>query len=161
MSNPSPVIRVLLVDDHEVIRRGLSVSLLAFDDIEVVGEAATGVEAVRLCAELQPDVILMDLMMPEMNGVEAAEAICRRHPQTQIIALTSYKEEALVESVLKAGAIGYLLKNVSLDELAGAIRAAKAGRPTLGPEATQALIASVTKSPPPGQDLTRSEEHTV
>lgn len=130
MSN-SETIRVLLVDDHAVVRSGLGAFLLAFDDLELVGEAGSGAEAVRLCGELNPDVILMDLMMPDMNGAEATTIIRKQYPQTQVVALTSYKEEELVHAVLKAGAIGYLLKNVTADELADAIRAAKAGQPTL------------------------------
>jgi serine phosphatase RsbU (regulator of sigma subunit)/DNA-binding NarL/FixJ family response regulator len=133
-------IRVLLVDDHAVVRRGLSAFLLVFDDLELVGEAGGGEEAVRLCEQLQPDVVLMDLMMPEMNGAAATRAIRERCPQVQVIALTSFMEKELVQGALEAGAIGYLLKNVSTDELADAIRAAYAGRPTLAPEAAQALV---------------------
>jgi serine phosphatase RsbU (regulator of sigma subunit)/DNA-binding NarL/FixJ family response regulator len=133
-------IRVLLVDDHAVVRRGLSAFLLIFDDLELVGEAGSGEEAVHLCEQLQPDVVLMDLVMPEMNGAAATRAIRERCPQTQVIALTSFMEKDLVQGALEAGAIGYLLKNVSTDELAEAIRAAYDGRPTLAPEAAQALI---------------------
>jgi NarL family two-component system response regulator LiaR len=160
MSNNEPI-RVLLVDDHAVVRSGLGAFLLAFDDLELVGEAGGGVEAVRLCGELNPDVVLMDLMMPEMNGAEATTIIREQYPETQVIALTSYKEEELVHGVLKAGAIGYLLKNVTADELANAIRAAKAGQPTLAPEATQALIHSTTKPPDLGFDLTQREREVL
>lgn len=123
-SNP---IRVLLVDDHAVVRSGLGAFLLAFDDLELVGEAGGGEEAVRLCERFQPDVVLMDLVMPGMDGAAATRAIRERCPRIQIIALTSFKEKELVEGALEAGAIGYLLKNVSADELADAIRAAHAG----------------------------------
>jgi len=160
MSN-SETIRVLLVDDHAVVRSGLGAFLLAFDDLELVGEASSGAEAVRLCGELNPDVILMDLMMPDMNGAEATTIIREQYPQTQVVALTSYKEEELVHGVLKAGAIGYLLKNVTADELADAIRAAKAGQPTLAPEATQALIHATTKPPDLGFDLTQREREVL
>lgn len=160
MSNNEPI-RVLLVDDHSVVRSGLGAFLFAFDDLELVGEAGGGTEAVRLCGELKPDVVLMDLMMPDMNGVEATTIIREKHPETQVVALTSYKEDELVHGVLKAGAIGYLLKNVTADELADAIRAAKAGQPTLAPEATKALIHATTKPPDLGFDLTQREREVL
>lgn len=136
----SKPIRVMLVDDHAVVRSGLSGFLLAFDDLELAGEASNGEEAVQLCEQVKPDVILMDLVMPVMDGAAATRAIRRRCPQIQIIALTSFKERELVQGALDAGAIGYLLKSVSADELADAIRAAYAGRPTLAPEVARVLI---------------------
>ena len=139
MSESKPI-RVMLVDDHAVVRSGLGAFLLAFDDLELVGEAGGGEEAVRLCEQLQPDVVLMDLVMPGMDGAAATRAIRERWPQVQVVALTSFKEKDLVERALQAGAIGYLLKNVSTDELAEAIRAAHVGRPTVAPEAAQVLI---------------------
>ena len=154
-------IRVLLVDDHAVVRSGLGAFLLAFDDLELVGEAGSGEEAVRRCEQLEPDVVLMDLVMPGMDGATATRAIRERCPQVQVIALTSFKEEELVQGALKAGAIGYLLKNISADELATAIRAAHAGRPTLAPEATQALIHSARRPPGPGFDLTEREREVL
>ncbi|MCL5960626.1 MAG: response regulator transcription factor [Chloroflexi bacterium] len=154
-------IRVLIVDDHAVVRSGLAAFLLAFDDLELAGEAASGAEALRLCAQAQPDVVLMDLVMPEMDGAAATRAIRQAHPNVQVIALTSFKEEGLVQGALQAGAIGYLLKNVSSNELASAIRAAKAGRPTLAPEAASALINTVTRSPSPGFDLTDREREVL
>ncbi|MBN1179690.1 MAG: response regulator transcription factor [Anaerolineae bacterium] len=150
-------IRVLLVDDHAVVRSGLGAFLLVFDDLKLVGEASSGKEAVRLCEQLRPDVVLMDLVMPEMDGAEATRIICERCPGIHVIALTSFKEKELVEAVLQAGAIGYLLKNVSADELANAIRAAHAGRPTLAPEAAQALIRLTRHEPEPHYDLTERE----
>jgi NarL family two-component system response regulator LiaR len=148
----------MLVDDHAVVRSGLGAFLLAFDDLELVAEANGGEEAVRLCKQMQPDVVLMDLVMPGMDGAAATRAIRERCPQIQVIALTSFKEKELVQGVLEAGAIGYLLKNVSADELADAIRAAHAGRPTLAPEAAQALIQTTTQPPEPGYShLTRSK----
>ena len=155
------IIRVLLVDDHAVVRSGLGAFLMAFEDLELVGEARDGEEAVRMCEDLKPDVVLMDLVMPGMNGAEATSIIREQYPDTQVIALTSYKEEELVQGVLKAGAIGYLLKNVTGDELAEAIRAAKAGQPTLAPEATQALIHATTKPPDLGFDLTQREREVL
>ena len=150
-------IRVMLVDDHAVVRSGLGAFLMAFDDLELVAEASGGEEAVRLCETARPDVVLMDLVMPGMDGAAATRAIREECPHIQVIALTSFKEEELVEGALRAGAIGYLLKNVSADELAAAIRAAHAGRPTLAPEAAQALIQSARKPQAPGYDLTERE----
>jgi len=157
----SRAIRVLLVDDHAVVRSGLAAFLLAYPNLQLVGQAAGGKEAVALCDTLRPDVVLMDLVMPEMDGVEATRIIRARHPRVQVIALTSFAEQDLVQGVLQAGAIGYLLKNVSADELAQAIRAAHAGRPTLAPEATQALIQATTQPPPPGHDLTEREREVL
>jgi NarL family two-component system response regulator LiaR len=154
------LIRVLLVDDHAVVRSGLAAFLMVFDDLELVAEAGSGEEAVRLCQELEPDVVLMDLVMPGMDGAAATQAIRAQCPDVQVVALTSFKEEELVQGAMEAGAIGYLLKNVSADELAGAIRAAHAGRPTLAPEAAQALIHAATQPRKPGYDLT-NREHEV
>jgi len=157
-SNP---IRVLLVDDHAVVRSGLGAFLLAFDDLELVGEAGGGEEAVRLCEQLQPDVVLMDLVMPGMDGAAATRIIRGRWPHIQVVALTSFKEKDLVQGVLEAGAIGYMLKNVPADELADAIRAAHVGRSTLAPEAAQVLIQATRESPPPGHDLTPREREVL
>lgn len=154
-------IRVMIVDDHAVVRSGLGAFLLAFEDLELVGEAGSGAEALRLCPELRPDVVLMDLVMPEMDGATATRAIRKACPDIQVIALTSFPEEDLVQGALQAGAIGYLLKNVSADELANAIRAAKSGRPTLAPEAAQALIHVAAHGPAPGQDLTDREREVL
>ncbi|MEA3439708.1 MAG: response regulator transcription factor [Chloroflexota bacterium] len=154
-------IRVMLVDDHAVVRSGLSAFLLAYDDLELVSEAGGGEEAVRLCERVQPDVVLMDLVMPGMDGAAATYAIRERCPQIQVIALTSFKEEELVQGAMEAGAIGYLLKNVSADELVEAIRNAHAGRPTLAPEAAQALIRKATQPQEPGFDLTPREREVL
>jgi two-component system, NarL family, response regulator LiaR len=154
-------LRVLLVDDHAMVRRGLAAFLKTFDDLELAGEAATGEEAVQRCAEAQPDVVLMDLMLPVMDGVAATRAIRERFPTVRIIALTSFREEGLVHRALQAGAIGYLLKNVSAEELAAAIRAAHAGRSTLAPEATQALVQAAVQPPVPGQDLSPREREVL
>jgi NarL family two-component system response regulator LiaR len=151
----------MLVDDHAVVRSGLGAFLMAYDDLDLVGEAGGGQEAVRLCVDLQPDVVLMDLVMPVMDGAAATRAIRERCPRIQVIALTSFKEEELVQAALQAGAIGYLLKNVSAEELANAIRAAHAGRPTLAPEAAEALIHAATHPPAPGYDLTEREREVL
>ena len=147
----------MIVDDHNVVRSGLSAFLMVFDDLDLIAEAGSGEEAVRLCAEHKPDVVLMDLMMPGMDGAEATQAIRSQFPATQVIALTSFREEDLVQRALKAGALSYLLKNVSADELADAIRAAHAGRPTLSPEATAALIHAATQPPQIDYELTTRE----
>jgi NarL family two-component system response regulator LiaR len=160
MANSEPI-RVILVDDHAVVRSGLGAFLLAFDDLTLVGEASSGEEAVRLCKQLRPDVVLMDLVMPGMDGAQATSVIRENCPEIQVIALTSFKEEELVQRAMRAGAIGYLLKNVTADELAQAIRSAKAGRPTLAPEAAQALIRATTRPPEPGSDLTAREREVL
>jgi len=154
-------IQVLIVDDHAVVRSGLTAFLMAFDDLEPVGGASSGAEAIRLCEKGRPDVILMDLVMPGMDGAAATKHIRDRWPETQVIALTSFKEENLVQDALQAGAIGYLLKNVSADELADAVRSAHAGRPTLAPEAAQALIQAALHKPSVGHDLTEREHEIL
>jgi DNA-binding NarL/FixJ family response regulator len=157
MKTSSDPIRIMLVDDHDMVRKGLGVFLAAFDDFELVGEASNGLEALQKCGELNPDVILMDLLMPRMGGVEATRKISEQHPSIRIIALTSFEEEHLVQDALQSGAIGFLLKNTSIDDLATAIRKAYEGKPTLSPEATQALITAATRLPEPGFDLTPRE----
>jgi NarL family two-component system response regulator LiaR len=156
----SKPIRVMLVDDHDMVRRGLATFLRVKADLELVGEACNGQEALQVCEQAQPDVILMDLVMPAMDGLTATRTIRKRFPRVQVIALTSFHEKELVQKALQAGAISYLLKNVSVDELADAIRAAHTGRPTLAPEATQALIQAASQGPAPGHDLT-PREHEV
>jgi len=160
MSEIQPI-RVLIVDDHAVVRSGLSAFLLIFDDLELIGDASSGAEAIRMCEKFHPNVILMDLVMPGMDGAAATKAIRNRWSDIQVIALTSFKEEELVQGVLQAGAIGYLLKNVSADELAHAIRSAHAGRPTLAPEAAEALIQAAIHKPKIGHDLTEREQEII
>jgi NarL family two-component system response regulator LiaR len=133
-------IRVMLVDDHNVVRSGLAAFLKAYEDLELIAEARNGKEAVQLSLQKRPDVILMDLMMPEMDGIAATRAISAEQPGIKIIAMTSFEEEALVQGVLAAGAISYLIKNVTADELAAAIRNAVSGRSTLSPEAARVLV---------------------
>lgn len=114
-------IRIMIVDDQDLVRRGLSLFFSAFDDLELVAEAANGQQAVQLCDEIKPDVILMDLMMPEMDGITATRIIRQKHPTIQVIALTSVHDDTSVRQMLEAGALGYLLKNASVDELANTI----------------------------------------
>lgn len=157
----SQPIRVMLVDDHTMVRRGLATFLKVFDDLQLAGEAESGEAAIQLCAEVLPDVILMDMVLPKMDGATATSAIRRQFPRVQVIALTSFKEGELIRKALEAGAIGYLLKDVSADELAGAIRAAHAGRATLSPEAAQALVLTANQPPAPGLDLTEREREVL
>ncbi len=154
-------IRVLVVDDHDMVRSGLSTFLMSTDDLELVGEASDGEQAVQLADELRPDVVLMDLIMPGMDGVAATHAIRSKYPETQVIALTSFGEEKLVRTAVQAGAIAYLLKNVSADQLADAIRAAYAGRSTLSPEAAETLVRSTARSSATGMDLTPREQQVL
>jgi serine phosphatase RsbU (regulator of sigma subunit)/DNA-binding NarL/FixJ family response regulator len=133
-------IRVMIVDDHSMVRRGLATILRVRPGLLLVGEANNGQEAVRMCKHVRPDVILMELVMPEMDGAAATRALREMCPEIQVIALTSFKEKELVQGAMEAGAIGYLLKNISADELADAIHAAYAGRPTLAPEVAQVLL---------------------
>ena len=138
-------IRVVIVDDHEMVRRGLSDFLRVFKDFELVGEASDGEEALKLCKKVDPDVVLMDLIMPQLNGVEATRQLVYRHPHIKVIALSSFDDERLVPAALQAGAISFLQKNVTMNELADAIRKAKRGESTLSPNATQYLISAVSK----------------
>ena len=154
-------IRVMIVDDHSMMRTGLRYTLKSFDDLQLVGEASSGAEALSLCPQVKPDVVLMDMVMPGMDGAETTEAIHQRWPQIQVIALTSFQEQDLVERALQAGAIGYLLKNVPADRLAEAIRAAYAGRATLAEEAAEALIESTRQKSALGSDLTVREREVL
>lgn len=157
----SDPIRVMLVDDHTMVRKGLALFIKAFNDLELVGEAESGLAAIQLCSETLPDVVLMDMVMPEMDGVATTFAIRQQFPHVQVIALTSFKEGDMVKNALEAGAIAYLLKDVSAAELAWAIRAAHSGRATLSPEAAQALVQSSNQSPEPGLDLTEREREVL
>lgn len=154
-------IRLMIVDDHRVVRSGLSAFLLAYDDLKLVGEASNGEEAVRLCAQVKPDVVLMDLVMPGMDGIAATKGIRERCPKTQVIALTSFGDQERVQAALKAGAIGYLLKDVSDVDLVAAVRNAAAGQPTLAADAQRALIQAATNPKPPGSDLTEREREVL
>ena len=160
-TSASQPIRVMLVDDHTMVRRGLATFIRAFDDLQLAGEAESGEAAIQLCAEVLPDVILMDMVMPDMDGAAATRAIRQQFPQVQVIALTSFKEGDLVKNALEAGAIGYLLKDISADELHRAIRAAHAGRATLSPEAAQALVETANQPAVPGLDLTEREREVL
>lgn len=133
-------IRILTVDDHKVVRKGLEVFLDVFNDFILIGEATSAQEAIILCDETEPDVVLMDLMMPEISGIEAIEQIHETYPNIRIIALTSFADESLIRDALNAGATSYILKNTDINELANTIRLAHAGQSTLAPEAKRILI---------------------
>lgn len=150
-------IRVLLVDDHEMVRRGLAVFIQSFDDLVLVGDAANGRDAIEFLRNEGADVILMDILMPDMGGIEAIKTILPNWPDIKIIAMTSFEEEELVKEAIASGAIGFLMKNASIDELATAIRNAYAGKPTLAPEAAQILMNAASRPPEPDYDLTRRE----
>jgi NarL family two-component system response regulator LiaR len=154
-------IRVLLVDDHAVVRSGLSKFLLVNKDLELAGEASDGNEAIQMASACHPDVILMDVLMPGMDGITATREIHRKYPQIKIVALTSFAEQNMVQGVLQAGAIGYLQKNVTAVELGNAIRSAYAGRMTLSPEAAEVLANSVTQAHLPGNELTEREQDVL
>ena len=161
MKTSSDPIRVVIVDDHLMVRRGLATFLKVSQNLELVGEADSGESAIQLCVKLQPDVVLMDMVMQNMDGAAATRLIRKQCPSTQIIALTSFKDEILVKSALQAGAISYLLKGVSASELAQAIRAAYAGRPTISAEATEALIQAASQNVELGPDLTEREHEVL
>lgn len=157
----SQLIRVMLVDDHAMVRRGLATILKVFDDMQLTGEAENGEVAIKLCDKILPDVILMDMVMPGMDGAAATRIICQKYPLVKVIALTSFKEGDLIKNALASGAIAYLLKDVSADDLARAIRAAYAGRATLSPEAAQSLVETANQPPAPGLDLTEREREVL
>src|SRR6059036_3373809 len=137
------VTRILIADDHSVVRQGLRMFLSLDPDLEVVAEATDGAEAVRLARELQPDVVLMDLLMPRVDGIAATQEIRRALPDTEVLALTSVLEDASVVGAVRAGAIGYLLKDTEADELCRAIKAAAAGQVQLAPQAAARLLREV------------------
>lgn len=154
-------IRVLIVDDHDMVRQGLIVLLENFDDFEVVGDVGDAQAALDLCYHDAPDVVLMDMVMPGLNSIDAIRTLRERHPQTQVIALTSFNEEATIQNALRAGALSYLMKNISVDELATAVRKAHRGQSTLAPEAAQVLISATTRPPSVGHDLTEREREVL
>ncbi|MCB0194078.1 MAG: response regulator transcription factor [Anaerolineae bacterium] len=152
-------IRVMVVDDHAVVRGGINFFFSTIDDINLVGEANSGETAIDLCDELQPDIILMDMVMPGMGGIAATRIISSRYPHIRIIALTSFVENDLVQKALQAGAISYLMKDIPPQELTAAIRSAYAGRTTLAPEVAEILVQQTfqKKAPPIDPCLTERE----
>ncbi|MEQ8671574.1 MAG: response regulator transcription factor [Aggregatilineales bacterium] len=150
-------IRIMIVDDHDIVRNGLKFMLETQDQLEFVGGAATGESALNICSEVAPDVILMDLFLPGINGMETTQKIIASHPNIKIIALTSYNDKHLVTQALQAGAISFIKKDVSTQELIEAIRNAYRGLPTLSSDAAQILIASTKNSIRLGEDLSDRE----
>jgi NarL family two-component system response regulator LiaR len=154
-------IRVVVVDDHEIVRGGIRFVLLAFDDIELVGEAHGGEEALDLCEQMRPNVVLMDMVMPGMDGVATTKTLCQRYPEARVLVLTTFYEDDRVRRAMQAGATGYLLKDIAPHDLAKAIRDAHAGRPTLAAEAVQALVQAADTSPKLGDDLSPREREVL
>jgi NarL family two-component system response regulator LiaR len=155
------LVRVLITDDHPVVRKGLTAVLTAYDDLQLVGEVSSGEEAINFCEKTVPDVVLMDLVMPGMGGAEATRAIRKRWPQVAVIALTSFGEMALVEEALKAGAVSYLLKNISAEELAAAIRGAATGRSALSPEVARLMVRGIREPAGKKYDLSEREREIL
>lgn len=152
----------MICDDHEMVREGLRTLLVEESDLEVVGEATNGLEALAMVQELQPDVLLMDAKMPEMDGIQATKAIRERAPKVHIVILTTFLEGKQVREAIQAGAEGYLLKDIQKADLVRAIRNAAEGKPTLHPEAQRLLMAEVTNPSPPGfEDTLTPREHDV
>jgi NarL family two-component system response regulator LiaR len=160
MSEPTPI-RIMIVDDHLMVRDGLRVFLSNYDDLEVVAEAEDGAQAIELCAEARPDVVLMDLLMPTLDGPTATARMRKAHPQVQVIALTSFVEEDLIRRAIQAGAVGYLLKDVNPGKLAEAIRAAHRGQPTIDSAAARVLARAAGQPLPLGTDLTPREREIL
>ena len=159
--NEDKLIKVMIVDDHPIVRNGLKAMLLATNDIELAGEAGSGRETLARCRESLPDVILMDMVMPGMDGLETTRAVLDQYPDVKIVILTSFSKENMVQDALEAGATGYMLKNAPNDTLTEAIRSAFAGQPTLAPEATKALIKAKTGPIKLGRDLTVRERQVL
>jgi len=154
------MIRVLLADDHGVIRDGLGRLIAALEDIELVAVAADGAEAVERCAELAPDVVLMDLDMPRLDGIEATRRVLADHPGTAVLVLTSFSDRARILGAIEAGACGYLLKDVAADEVAEGIRAAARGQSPIDPRVARTLISAQAR-PDPLQQLSGRESEVL
>ncbi|UCH59695.1 MAG: response regulator transcription factor [Anaerolineales bacterium] len=150
-------VKVIIVDDHSVVRQGLRMFLSLEEDIEILGEASNGQEAVSMVKKLQPDVVIMDLLMPVMDGVTATEIIRREHPDTEVLALTSVLEDAQIVNAIRAGAIGYLLKDTQADELCRAIRAAAAGQVQLSPKVAERLMREIKTPKDPLDEVQLTE----
>lgn len=159
--NPKQPIKVLVVDDHPVVRDGLRLFLTVTPGMDCVGEAGDGEQAVRLCAEKNPDVVLMDLMMPVMDGVSATRVIRQRFPRIRVVALTSFDDQHLIQQAIRAGALGYLLKNSSMQTLAEAVQAAYLDKSTISPELMRSLASISPHEQAVGSDLTERESEVL
>ena len=160
MTTTNPI-RIMSVDDHEIMRNGIQFVLLAFDDLELVAQAHNGEEAIRLCASARPDVILMDLRMPKMDGIATTQVLKQRFPDVNIIVLTSFHDTDLVKQAMRAGAVGYVLKDASKEELADAIRSAKIGRIVLSPKAARDLAQVEEGASKLENELTEREQEIL
>lgn len=156
-----PTIKVVVIDDHELVRSGIEMALELAEDLLLVAQAATGEAAITACEETQPDVVLMDLVLPGMDGAAATAEILRRVPRARVLALTSFSDPDLIERAVRAGATGYVLKNVTAQELANAIRQTHAGIPTLAPEVAEVLMRAMTAPSPPSALLTEREREVL
>lgn len=154
-------IRLIIVDDHDIVRHGLAVALETFEDLEVAGEAADGHEALQLCEKVHPNVVLMDLVMPHMDGIEATAAIRQSFPDIQVVALTSFKEDEMVQGALQAGAIGYILKNTTIDNLAHTVRSAAQGHATFSAEITATVLGPIRSAHKQNYKLTERESEVL
>lgn len=161
MKNTGKSIKVLIADDHLVIRSGIKAILSVYDGINFVGEASDGQEVIEMCGKYKPDVVLMDLIMPGVDGIKATTIITEKYPDIKVIVLSSFKDSTLVEGSLEAGAISYLLKNASADEIVTAVRDASTGKSTISPEITQVLVSKMKKSNTIKYNLTRREKEIL
>ncbi|MCL5071316.1 MAG: response regulator transcription factor [Actinobacteria bacterium] len=155
------MIKVLIVDDHPLVRHGINTLLGVYDDIEVTGEAENGRVALEMCEKCKPDIVLMDLIMPEVNGIEATKKILKSWPSIKVVTLTSFIDKKLIEDSLKAGAIGYVLKNISGDSLVATIRDADKGKSTLSSEASDFLISNLKNPTVIDYQLTSQEKNIM
>lgn len=155
------MIKVLIVDDHLLVRNGIKTIMGIYDDIEVIGEAENGKEALEICGKCLPDVVLMDLVMPEINGIEATRKMLENWPSIKVVILTSYIDKKLIEDSIKAGAIGYVLKNISGENLVETIRDAQKGKSTLSSEASDFLISNIKEPTAADYQLTNQEKNIL
>ncbi len=155
------MIKVLIVDDHPLVRKGINILLGVYDGIEVVGEAENGREAIEICEKYNPDIVLMDLIMPEIDGIEATKKILEKWPSIKVIILTSFIDKKLIEDSLKAGAVSYILKNISGEKLIATIRDANKGKSTLSSEASDFLISNLKKPTISEYQLTSQEKNIL
>ncbi len=155
------MINVMIVDDHPLFRHGLRTVLEAYDDMHLIGEAENGREALEMCEKSQPDVILMDILMPVLDGAKTTSSLLKKWPEIKVIALTSFKDKDLIEDVLKAGAFSYILKNVPSNKLIEIIRDAHTGKPTLSSEATQIMISELRSPSSKKFKLTNREKEIL
>lgn len=155
MSNK--IIRIMLIDDHIKVHHGMSALIDAFDDLELIAQGSHGKEALDLCARHQPDIVLMDVVMPEMDGIEATKVITERFPEVKVLALSSFRDEESIRKMMQAGAVGYVLKNSSIDDLAHTIRAAHTDKAVFSLEVAQVLFNPMPGEPQENYGLTDRE----